>query len=99
MTHSTSRSTSRDRQNLEHLWRVSPTPHTAEKSTARINRWLKLAGKSLVALLTNSQQLRVWTKNTRTGTFWFAYDPTTEQTISHTSEEGLRAWLEQRHYQ
>ncbi|EDX84405.1 hypothetical protein S7335_2102 [Synechococcus sp. PCC 7335] len=99
MTHSTSRSTSRDRQHLEHLWHIPPTSHNAEKATARINRWLKLAGKSLVDLLTNSQQLRVWTKDTRTGTLWFAYDPTTGQTISQTSEEGLRAWLEQRHYQ
>lgn len=99
MTHSTSRSTSSDRQHLEHLWRVSPTSHSAEKSTARTDSWLKLAGKSLIDFLTNPQQLRVWTKNTRTGVLWFAYDPTTEQTISHTSEEGLRAWLEQGRYQ
>lgn len=105
MTHSTAR----DRQHLEHLWRVPPTPHSVEynsvennsakESVAHIPNWLKLAGKSLVNFLTNTRQLRVWAKNTEAGTLWSAYDPISDQAISQTSEEGLRAWLEQRHYQ
>lgn len=94
MTHSTAR----DRQHLEQLWRRPPTPHNA-KQTVSLPRWVETAGRSLIAFFTNNQQMRIWTKDTRTGTLWFAYDPTTEQTVSRTSEEGLRIWLEQRHYQ
>ena len=99
MTHSTAR----DRQHLEKLWCVSSTSHRPnqdgpKRSALPIFYWLKLVSGSLVSFLTGTQQLRIWTKNTRTGLQWFAYDPTTEKTISHTSEEGLRAWLEQRHY-
>ena len=95
MTHSTAR----DRQHLEQLWRVPPTPHKADSRASYAFRWVKLAGKSLVNFLTDTQQLRIWTKSTRTDTLWFAYDPTTDQTISRTSEEGLRIWLEQRYHQ
>ncbi len=95
MTHSTAC----DRQHLEQLWRVPPTPHKADSIAPPISRWMKSAASSLVDLLTNSQQVRVWTKKTSTDTLWFAYDPTTEQTISRTSEAGLRSWLEQRHRQ
>lgn len=99
MTHSTAR----DRQHLEQLWRIPPTPHKPEhedkRATLSLTHWIQAIGKSFVNFLTNTRQMRIWTKDTRTGTLWFAYDPTTEQTISWTSEEGLRTWLEQRHYQ
>ncbi|MGB3791053.1 MAG: hypothetical protein WA949_23810 [Phormidesmis sp.] len=95
MTHSTIR----DRQHLEQLWRVPPTPHKVDSIDSPISCWVKSAGRSLVDFFTDSQQLRIWTKKTPTDTLWFAYDPATEQTISHTSERGLRAWLEQRHHQ
>ncbi|MBE9063245.1 hypothetical protein [cf. Phormidesmis sp. LEGE 11477] len=97
MTHSTAR----DRQQLEQLWRVPPAPHSpkqGERSTLPVLRWLKVVGNSLVSFLTDTQQLRLWTKNTRSGKLWFAYDPTTGQTVSHNSEAALRVWLEQRHY-
>jgi hypothetical protein len=95
MTHSTTR----DRQHLEQLWRRPPTPHRTERTAAPLLRWIALAGKSLISVLTDTRQMRIWTRDTRTGKLWYAYDPATEQTISHTSEEGLRTWLEQRHYQ
>jgi len=95
MTHSTTR----DRQHLEQLWRIPPTSHRTERTAIPLLRWIKATGNSLVNLLTDTKQMRIWTRNTRTGTLWYAYDPTTEQTISQTSEEGLRTWLEQRHHQ
>ncbi len=95
MTHSTAR----DRQHLEQLWRVPPAPHKGDDSLSTVSHWIKLAGKIFVSFLTNTQQLRIWTKDTSTGTLWFAYDPATDQTISQVSEEGLRTWLEQRHRQ
>jgi len=95
MTHSTAR----DRQHLEQLWRRPPTPRRTERTVIPLLRWMAAAGNSLISLLTDTRQMRIWTKDTCTGTLWYAYDPTTEQTISHVSEAGLRTWLEQRHYQ
>lgn len=92
MTHSTAR----NRSQLESLWQqpaVRQKPSAAAPTTDIIRRF----SQDILAFLTGSQQLRVWTKSTKQGVVWFAYDPASDQRIANCSEEALRAWLESRH--
>ncbi len=91
MTHSTAR----DRHQLETLWQLPTSQSRSEKN--RIFQLLTQAGGALAAFLTGQQQLRIWTKSTRHGIVWFAYDPALGQRISRSSERELRTWLESRH--
>lgn len=84
------------RTQLEQLWKtpaVDRTPASAmpnEPLLKRVGRWLYKS-------LTDTQQLRIWTKKTRNGVVWCAYDPRCDLAITCNSEESLRIWLEQRH--
>ena len=94
----TSHITSLHRQRLEKLW--APTSSTATPApTAQpaITAWLKQVGTGLLNAMTNSQQLRIWTKITPNGLQWHAYDPSSGHKFSAQSEEELRIWLETRH--
>ncbi len=88
-------STTRDRHHLENLWQI-PTADARSKDSQFL-QLLAQTGKALVTFLTGQQQLRIWTKSTKQGTVWFAYDPALDQRISRCSEEELRLWLESRH--
>jgi hypothetical protein len=81
------------RQRLEQLWQASlpvplPTSHTP---------WYQRFGQWLVQVLTDSDQIRVWTKITPKGTQWCAYDPQRDRRFAGYSEADLRTWLEQRY--
>ncbi|MGC1308685.1 MAG: hypothetical protein WA885_15780 [Phormidesmis sp.] len=85
-----SQQTDANRQQLEQLWQsTAPEPAVAA-------RWQKI-GRWLLAALTDSQQVRVWTRITPAGTKWYAYDPQLGRSVAYHSEDDLRAWLEQRH--
>ncbi len=86
------------RQQLEKLWRVSsPLPQPALETPALETPWYKHLGQWLVQGLTNSEQVRVWTKITPNGMQWCAYDPQRDRRFSGYSEADLRTWLEQRY--
>ena len=84
-------SVQRSRHQLEQLWQ---TPQTQKTES---NAWLKRFGQWLLQSLTDSDQVRLWTKITPTGTQWYAYDPKTQRRFSCHSEADLRTWLENRH--
>ena len=86
-------STARSRQQLERLWYTPEAPKSAH------HPWLKRLGQWLLQALTDSDQVRLWTKITPTGTQWYAYDPKTQRRFSGHSETALRAWLEERYHQ
>jgi hypothetical protein len=61
---------------------------------------LKAIWQRLIRTITNSKELQVWKTTDRHGhTYWHAYDPTTERSISVDSEAEMRSWIEQRYYQ
>jgi hypothetical protein len=91
-----------DQQRLERLWLLPAAPSQARLSNPKVlktPRLLKSLGNWLVRALTDSQQIRIWTKPTSAGSVWFAYDPATRQTVQRLSEADLRVWLEKRYQQ
>lgn len=82
------------REQLEQLWQASPSLPQLKSS----NPWYKRLGRSIMQSLTDSDQVRIWTKITPSGTQWSAYDPKLQRRFSAYSEADLRVWLEQRHY-
>lgn len=81
------------RRQLERLWQ--PTP--AERIRYLSGQWLRAAGQWLVRSLTEGEQLRIWVKNTKQGSYWCVSDPIYGTHRQFDSEEALRVWLEQRH--
>lgn len=79
---------------LEQLLKSSASLRQPESHTP----WYQRLGQWLLTSLTDSQQVRVWTKITPNGTQWNAYDPAIGRSFSGYSEADLRTWLEQRHY-
>lgn len=90
-----SRSASAAQRQLERLYRLPHTPGPVE--TPERSGLLKRIGSLLLQFFTDSQQVRVWTKETKAGTVWYAYDPALQTGVSRVSEDDLRVWLEQRH--
>lgn len=84
---------------LERLYRLPHTPGPVETTDETTERpgWLKRMGNLLLQFFTDSQQVRIWTKETKAGTVWYAYDPATQRSVSRVSEDDLRAWLEKRY--
>lgn len=82
------------RQQLEQLWHASPSLPQLKPS----DPWYKQLGRFLMQSLTDSDQVRIWTKITPYGTQWSAYDPKLQRRFSAYSEAEMRTWLEQRHY-
>lgn len=81
------------RRQLERLWQ--PTP--AQKIRHTSSKWLRTAGKWLVQILTEGNELRIWTQNTKEGHRWYVHDPVAGAQHQFMSEEALRIWLEQRY--
>ena len=81
------------RQQLEQLWQASPSLPQLKSS----DPWYKQLGRFLIESLTDSDQVRIWTKVTLNGTQWNAYDPKRQRRFSAYSEAEMRTWLEQRH--
>ncbi|MEM8611086.1 MAG: hypothetical protein AAGF93_03630 [Cyanobacteria bacterium P01_H01_bin.105] len=83
-----------NRRQLERQWQPTRTQKIRQASS----NWLRTAGKWFVQLLTEGDQLRIWVKETKQGSYWCVYDPTSR--ITHRqfdSEEAMRVWLEQRY--
>ncbi len=98
--------TARHRSHLEALWQQPTVDRQIDRqisadrqtsATASTAEAIRQFAKDLLAFLTGAQQMRVWTKSTKQGVLWFAYDPVSGQRIGHSSEEALRIWLESRY--
>ncbi|MEL7142252.1 MAG: hypothetical protein AAFY33_01770 [Cyanobacteria bacterium J06643_4] len=81
---------------LEQLWKT-PAVDRRPAAVRPAEPLLKRLGRWLYGSMTDTQQLRIWTKKTRDGVVWCAYDPRCDRAITCNSEASLRAWLEQRH--
>lgn len=90
---------SANRSRLEQIWKQPTTKRTALTEKAQTPNAIQTLLVALSNFFTNSQQIRIWTKSTKRGVVWFAYDPSSDQRIGHCSEDELRVWLEARHYQ
>ncbi|MEL7333533.1 MAG: hypothetical protein AAFN12_14905 [Cyanobacteria bacterium J06560_2] len=88
--------TARHRSQLEALWQ-QPVAQRQAFSEPSIADAIRQFGKDVLAFLTGTQQLRIWTKATKQGVVWFAYDPISGKNIRYASEEKLRIWLENIH--
>ena len=53
----------------------------------------------LQTILTKGNELQVWQTSDHGNTWWNAYDPATDRSISHASETEMRVWIEKRYYQ
>ena len=87
---STAFNSERSRQQLEQLWQPPQVQPTESSIWERFGQWL-------LQSLTDSDQVRLWTKITPNGTQWHAYDPKTDRRFSCHSESELRVWLENRY--
>ncbi len=91
---------SAEQKQLEKLYKLTHKPkniNAFEPSTALKNGLQKM-GQSLIQFFTDTQQVRIWTKETSKGTVWFAYDPMLDRSISRVSEDDLRTWIEARYH-
>lgn len=84
------------RTQLEQLWKT-PTVDRSPADAIAAEPLLKRIGRWLYRSVTDAQQLRIWTKKTRNGVVWCAYDPRCDRAITCNSASALRTWLEQRH--
>ncbi|MGB3789323.1 MAG: hypothetical protein WA949_15035 [Phormidesmis sp.] len=85
------------KKRLENQYWSRPAPKSSE--TSERARLLKQIGNWLLTFFVYPQQVRIWTKETKAGTTLYAYDPTTQSTISRVSEAEMRVWLEERYQQ
>lgn len=83
-------------ERLEKSWRLPTVQRPLPKEHPPRGPWRQI-GQWLLRSLTDSQQIRVWTRVTPRGTRWYAYDPASNRRVICDSEQALRTWLEQRH--
>lgn len=72
-------------------------PWSTSLPSQPVTAWLKRLGQWLLQGITDSEQVRIWTKITPNGLEWHAYDPKCQRSFAGYSEAGLRTWLEQRY--
>lgn len=82
------------RRQLEQQWQQA-TP--AQRLRQVSSSWLRAAGQWLLQTLTEGDQLRIWTKETKQGTLWCVRDPIDDRYHQFDSENTMRVWLEQRY--
>lgn len=84
-----------NRQQLEEALQQSQT-QSAKNAIAQL---LSKAGSTLLSLFVNSDQPRIQATTVNGEQVWKVYDPISGSRAAFTSEQDLRAWLEQRYYQ
>ncbi len=71
-----------------------------DQSSSGVLNALRNGLKSAIARLTATTEPQIWPTQTRDGQVqWNAYDPMTHQSLEFVTEDDLRIWLENRHYQ
>lgn len=64
----------------------------------RFSQLLHSLLRSTVRFLTQGPEIRIWQTKSRNGSIrWHAYDPSTDQRVTLSSEAEIRSWLEQRY--
>ncbi|MBD2055726.1 hypothetical protein H6F88_06795 [Oculatella sp. FACHB-28] len=82
-------------QEVELVSRQSPNGKLPKFGAKLNSLW-----QTMLAHLKVSSEPQVWqTRNTAGEIVWNAYNPTTGQSLDQVSEQEVRAWLEERHYQ
>ena len=84
-------------QRLEQIWNLPSTNRTENSRSSSITDAIKRLGQQLVAFLLGEKTVRIWTTYSESGVVWHTYDPASDRTSSHLSEDALRAWIEKRH--
>jgi hypothetical protein len=73
----------------------------SQLNAVKTNAYTKLTAflHALAASLLRGNELQVEQRRDRRGnTWWQAFDPTTNESVSFGSEAEMRAWIEQRYY-
>ncbi|MBD1997644.1 hypothetical protein H6G00_13570 [Leptolyngbya sp. FACHB-541] len=82
-------------QNVELVSHQSPNGKRPKFGAKLSSLW-----RTMLAHLKVSSEPQVWqTRNTAGEIVWNAYNPATGQSLDQVSEQEVRAWLEERHYQ
>jgi hypothetical protein len=86
-------------ETLELLPRGSLTTFQRTETAKRPGKMRRLAAYLLRLFAPAENQPRINIRYSLNGEMLFdAYDPVTQQRLHHSSEDALRAWLEQRYY-
>ncbi|HHP7243700.1 MAG TPA: hypothetical protein ACFE0H_03335 [Elainellaceae cyanobacterium] len=84
--------------NSTRVGRTSLNAPSSKSLLPRFNQLLRTLGRSTVRFLTQGHEIRIWQTTSRNGTIrWHAYDPSTDQRVTLSSEAEIRSWLEQRY--
>lgn len=71
-----------------------------QRPSQRRQSQLNKIWQSIVTFFAASEEPHVWKGLNQAGqSMWKAYDPITHQSADYETEEEMRAWLEERHYQ
>ena len=82
------------RRQLERQWQQTTLARRLRQVSGN---WLRTAGKWLLETLTEGDQLRIWTQETKSGTLWCVYNPSDGKHQQFDSEHAMRVWLEDRY--
>ncbi len=75
------------------------TPSVPDVARVNIHSKLTTFLRNLCAALLKSNELQVHQHRDRKGnTWWRAFDPVTDESVSFGSEAEMRSWIEQRYY-
>lgn len=90
-----------DREQLETLYQHSAAPSFRRRTLSSIQTALKSVSVAIFEALTCDRTEPIIRRRINyDGTpIWSVYDPVTRQTFVATSQNEIRAWLEQRYYQ
>lgn len=77
-------------------------PEPQRRLKARIVRGFQAVGRSLSQLsqpLFKQPDVQVWCRRDESGNVWWsAYDPASQRSVDHISQEQMLVWIEQRYY-
>ncbi|MGJ3245393.1 MAG: hypothetical protein ACFE0I_04880 [Elainellaceae cyanobacterium] len=78
--------------------RTSLSASSSKSLLLRFSQLLRTLCRSTVRFLTQGPEIRIWQTKSRNGAIrWHAYDPSTDQRVTLSSEAEIRSWLEQRY--
>lgn len=90
-----------DREQLETLYQIAHAPSLRQRTFSAVTRFVKSVSVSVFEAITRdrSEPIIRCRRNYDGTPLWSVYDPVSRQTFTATSQNEIRAWLEQRYYQ
>lgn len=80
-------------QKLEQIYNYKPE---LQQNRPTRKSWLKKIWRSLITVLNDNSEMRIWKTEDRTGrSLWKLYDPITGETFDFNSENDVRTWIEE----